>query len=670
MSKKILSITLVLALLLAIVPAGRIEVQASQPWQTAYAEYLRALIRNPGIDRWGETQDWRFLLHDIDNNNIPELIVFSVDATHIYSFAGGRMIELDFDGWFGGFFAQFGIRFMIPPSNTPGIIVEEGDDFGVSATRYVIEGNRLVAVESSQRLDGEQILINELTESNIQSIIFGWGSWQQAYTQILQNLPHTNSMGNVLTWYFEVIDIDRDGIPELLVSSKWYYELTNTFTIEAWHDTTYFYTFRSGLAVRLESNHNFAPAGSGWLFYLPNDNQSGIFAGVGHYSGYGLRRYSIEGNTLVDNGVHGEVFHSQDTGESNSWRINERNVTELEFNQVFGGVPILRENIVNEANIQRLIYRWQPQTQPTPPTQTTQTWQEAYAAILRNSTAFTQEHGFGANAFTLYDFGNNGVPQIIIEADASGNTGRPFLIYTFANNTTTLLDELWGWDFEISNNREFSGVFVSSGVNRQTEISYLELLNGMFRSTHIADVDFQNNTTTIVTQGRIADEWTRVRANQNASSLLDFHSITEANIQRHIFNWQPQVQTSPQTQPSTRPNTGIAVTLDGRYIQFDTPPVSVDGRTLVPVREIFEAMGARINWEPNTQTVTAVRGNTTVTLRIGSNVLNRNGQNITLDVPARIINGRTFVPARAVAEAFGANVEWDATTQTVILTSN
>jgi hypothetical protein len=76
----------------------------------------------------------------------------------------------------------------------------------------------------------------------------------------------------------------------------------------------------------------------------------------------------------------------------------------------------------------------------------------------------------------------------------------------------------------------------------------------------------------------------------------------------------------------------------------------------VPLRAIFEALGATVDWNPATQTITALKDNTTVTLRIGSNVLVRNGQNIALDVPPKIVGGRTVVTARAVAESFGATV--------------
>ena len=124
--------------------------------------------------------------------------------------------------------------------------------------------------------------------------------------------------------------------------------------------------------------------------------------------------------------------------------------------------------------------------------------------------------------------------------------------------------------------------------------------------------------------------------------------------------------TAPQGQPS---NDEIKVVLDGKTLSFDVPPQIINGRTLVPLRVIFEALGASVDWNDSTQTVTAVRGNTTVSLRIGSNMLVRNDAAISLDVPAQLINDRTMVPARAVAEAFEAKVDWIDATQTVVITS-
>ncbi len=111
----------------------------------------------------------------------------------------------------------------------------------------------------------------------------------------------------------------------------------------------------------------------------------------------------------------------------------------------------------------------------------------------------------------------------------------------------------------------------------------------------------------------------------------------------------------------------IKVTLNGEELSFPQPPVMVDDRVLVPLREIFEALGAVVDWDDATQSVTSTKDSTTVTLAIGSNILHKNGNEIYLDVPAQLINDKTMVPVRAVSKALGSNVDWDEDTNTVII---
>lgn len=107
------------------------------------------------------------------------------------------------------------------------------------------------------------------------------------------------------------------------------------------------------------------------------------------------------------------------------------------------------------------------------------------------------------------------------------------------------------------------------------------------------------------------------------------------------------------------PSPPVKVQVDGWEITFDAPPVIENGRTLVPFRAIAEALGARVNWEEKSKTVTMIKGNVTVKLVIGDTTALKNTEKITLEAPAKIINNRTMVPLRFVSEALGANVQWD-----------
>jgi len=111
------------------------------------------------------------------------------------------------------------------------------------------------------------------------------------------------------------------------------------------------------------------------------------------------------------------------------------------------------------------------------------------------------------------------------------------------------------------------------------------------------------------------------------------------------------------------------VLLDGEPLDFDVSPTIEQGRVLVPMRAIFEALGTDLDWDGPTQTVTATKDQTTVTLIIGSRTVYKTGAPIVLDVAPKIVNNRTLVPLRFVSEALGASVDWDAATQVVTIVS-
>lgn len=104
--------------------------------------------------------------------------------------------------------------------------------------------------------------------------------------------------------------------------------------------------------------------------------------------------------------------------------------------------------------------------------------------------------------------------------------------------------------------------------------------------------------------------------------------------------------------------------VDTNKIESDTPPTIVNGRTLVPVAAIFDALGATMQWDGETRTAIGTRGDTTVAIPIGSTTVYVNGEAQELDVPAQIINNRTMVPAAFVSTALGCTVTWNAETQT------
>lgn len=104
---------------------------------------------------------------------------------------------------------------------------------------------------------------------------------------------------------------------------------------------------------------------------------------------------------------------------------------------------------------------------------------------------------------------------------------------------------------------------------------------------------------------------------------------------------------------------GVQVYIDGELLHTDVNARIINGRTLVPMRAIFERLGASVSWDGTAQTVTGAKDDISITLPIGKATAVKNGTALVLDVPAQIISGRTMVPVRFVAESLGCKVEYD-----------
>lgn len=113
----------------------------------------------------------------------------------------------------------------------------------------------------------------------------------------------------------------------------------------------------------------------------------------------------------------------------------------------------------------------------------------------------------------------------------------------------------------------------------------------------------------------------------------------------------------------------VSVYVDGQKVIFDVQPAIINGRTFVPMRKIFEALGADVQWYPEDQCVFGTMCGIGVELYIGNTTMYINTVPKTIDVAPFIDNGRTLVPARFAAESLGATVNYDASTKSVIIES-
>lgn len=114
----------------------------------------------------------------------------------------------------------------------------------------------------------------------------------------------------------------------------------------------------------------------------------------------------------------------------------------------------------------------------------------------------------------------------------------------------------------------------------------------------------------------------------------------------------------------------IQVYVDGERLTFDVAPIIENDRTLVPMRAIFEALGADVTWDDSTRTAKAVRGSDVMSITIDNSTMYINDVAVKLDAPARIVDDRTLVPVRAVSESFNAEVSWDGEARIVTINSS
>lgn len=112
----------------------------------------------------------------------------------------------------------------------------------------------------------------------------------------------------------------------------------------------------------------------------------------------------------------------------------------------------------------------------------------------------------------------------------------------------------------------------------------------------------------------------------------------------------------------------VTIVINGQQVGFDQPPVERAGRVFVPLRGVFQRLGASVVYSNGV--INATGNGRNVSLRIGSNQATVNGQTQYLDVAPFLIGARTLVPLRFVAQALGATVDWNNNTRTVTINGN
>lgn len=144
----------------------------------------------------------------------------------------------------------------------------------------------------------------------------------------------------------------------------------------------------------------------------------------------------------------------------------------------------------------------------------------------------------------------------------------------------------------------------------------------------------------------------------------------KANIAKQSVSTHDTVRVTPpvdklEVKEEAKKEAVITVKINGKLLIADQKPVNLNGRIVVPLRSIFEALGANIQWDNAKKIVHAAKGNKKIMVKIGDQVAEVDGKKVKLDQKAVLLQDRSMVPVRFVSEALGANVEWDAKNLTV-----
>ena len=160
-----------------------------------------------------------------------------------------------------------------------------------------------------------------------------------------------------------------------------------------------------------------------------------------------------------------------------------------------------------------------------------------------------------------------------------------------------------------------------------------------------------------------------------ARSDLKIEKINSENYKCYNYKSyeKAEILEKPQVISPTvyRENSSISVIVNGNELSFDTEPKIIDDTTFVPMRAIFEALGAQVEWEPRIRTIFAKKGSTEIELTIGEAAASVNGKVIMIPGGAPYIDSSsnsTMVPLRFISESLGCNVQWNQEDKSITIT--
>lgn len=185
-------------------------------------------------------------------------------------------------------------------------------------------------------------------------------------------------------------------------------------------------------------------------------------------------------------------------------------------------------------------------------------------------------------------------------------------------------------------------------------------LNLSYKEADISNQDYEDVNCEIV-QGFVKAKLEQSYNNTNEEKTIDSNGKYTEEL--------PDDKKTVQN-PIINTTNEIWVLIDNERVLFDQQPIIKQDRTLVPMRAIFEKLGAKVDWDDSTKTAIAEKNGIVIKIQIDNNIMKKGEEDIVLDVPAQLLNSRTLVPIRAISEAFGCKVDWLGEARTVTIVTS
>lgn len=297
---------------------------------------------------------------------------------------------------------------------------------------------------------------------------------------------------------------------------------------------------------------------------------------------------------------------------------------------------------------------------------------EDYRGVILHSMAIPQ--GL-FEKLVLSDFDGDGSQDMLFTFHDPEYPNIDHKVLSFKNN---MLSELFNG--ELGHNGLDSTKYVSLSINDNYGISLKSPISNLNVNTVISKQNRHLYDKFYKSDGSLIDGnmvymtypyLSEVELVRSGSSLLEFsrlksHVGEEILSLQTVYSWKSN-KWIPVSMTAIPLNYNIDIKLNDKYLFFDSEPIVVDSRTLVPMRAIFEALGADIYWDQNTSTVSAYKNGVSIKVKLNEKIAYINNMQFELDVPPLAIDGRTMVPVRFVSEALGAEVTWDEVNYEVII---